>query len=255
MNKRKAHNFVDWSGKTIGRLTVKGLNKKDGKHYVWECFCTCGNTCYIKSRELSSINPTRSCGCLRLEVRARMTQAFTEKYKTHGKAGTREHMAWKRIKQRTTNPNCAEYPVYSLLGMEESWKDSFLEFLAEIGPIPDSSPRWSIGRIDNTLGYIKGNIRWETDSQQSKNKGQYKNNRSGVNGVYKHVGATGAESWVATYYDAGKKQHSKYFSISKYGDEFALLAATEYRNLVMDRLKLLGVEYGEHHGKPKGVTI
>ena len=254
MSRRKAHNFVDWSGKVSGRLTVKALSEKIGGHHVWECLCTCGNTCFIKSRELSSKNPTRSCGCLQLEVRTKTTQAFTEKYKTHGLAGTREHKAWKRIKQRTTNPNSKEYPVYSLLGIEETWKDSFLEFLDEIGPIPDSSPRWSVGRIDNTVGYFKGNVRWETDSQQSKNKGQYKNNKSGVNGVYKHISANGMESWTAAYYDANKKQRSKYFSISKYGDELAFFAASEYRELMIERLKLSGVDYGEHHGKPKRIT-
>lgn len=251
MNKIKAYNFIDWVGVVSGRLIVKCLSDKIGKNYVWECLCECGNLCYIKSRELSAKHPTRSCGCLQKESRTTAAQKFTDKYKTHGFSGTREHLAWKRIKQRTTNPNCEGYHVYSLLGMEESWKEDFIEFLSEIGPVPDTTGRWSVGRIDNTVGYFKGNIRWETDSQQAKNKGQYKNNKSGVTGVYKHKASNGRYYWAATYYDINNKQRSKYFSISKHGEEFALFAANEYRSLMIERLKLIGAEYGENHGKPK----
>jgi len=54
---------VDYSGKTIGLLTVKGLKEHDGE-MLWECECKCGNTVYLTSRQLHGNRP-RSCGCRR----------------------------------------------------------------------------------------------------------------------------------------------------------------------------------------------
>lgn len=37
----------------------------------------------------------------------------------------------------------------------------FQEFVSEMGAIPESIKRPSVGRIDHDFGYIKGNIKWE----------------------------------------------------------------------------------------------
>lgn len=39
--------------------------------------------------------------------------------------------------------------------------EGFLLFAAEMGPIPESIKRPSVGRKDHDLGYIIGNIKWE----------------------------------------------------------------------------------------------
>lgn len=248
------HNFKDWIGKRSGRLMVtEHLGKINGdKQHSWKAVCDCGNTTVVKSRELNS-GDTKSCGCLKQETMERLTSEFTQKYKTHGWAGTPEHRAWKRIKGRVSNPNNEDYPIYSLLGMQEEWKTNFLLFLDEIGEIPKDGKRWSVGRIDNTVGYFKGNIRWEIDFQQAKNKGKYKNNSTGETGVYWSVikNQKGIETTfaVATWYDVSGKQRSKSFSVNKYGIMEAFALAVKTRREEFQKLKDAGMPYGEHHGK------
>jgi hypothetical protein len=90
----------------------------------------------------------------------------------HGYCAQRvaEHKAWRNIKQRIFNPRHYAYGNYGGRGltMEPEWVHDFAAFLAEVGPKP--SPELSIDRIDNDLGYVKGNLRWATLSQQNANK-------------------------------------------------------------------------------------
>ena len=241
------YSFVDMTGKQIGRLDVVGLSHKEGKFYFYLCKCSCGNEKVVNKRELI-VGDTKSCGCLFDESIKNTSKIFTDKYKTHGLAGTREHAAWKRVKARVCNPNDANYEVYSKLGMENEWKSDFVAFLEHMGQIPDDRPRWSVGRVDNNVGYFAGNVRWERDEQQAKNKGKYSNNKSGTTGVYLQNMNKEPYAWVASWYGIDNKQHSKYYTIGKYGDELAKFLAEEKRSIEMLRLKTLGVEYGEHHG-------
>jgi hypothetical protein len=43
----------------------------------------------------------------------------------------------------------------------ERTREGYIAFMKEIGPKPRSNQKWSVGRIDHTLGYQSGNIRWE----------------------------------------------------------------------------------------------
>lgn len=242
--------FKNLTGMRIGRLVVGEIISFDNG-YKYDCRCDCGNTCVVNKRELLC-KDTKSCGCLKEDFSKSDENVFVKKYKTHGWSGTREHQAWKHIKARTCNPNNLEYPIYSLLGMQENWKTDFLKFLNHIGPVPDKRPRWSVGRIDNTKGYFEGNIRWERDDQQSKNKGMYSSNKSGKTGVhYTVMPKSFTAYWVATWRTLDGKPKAKNFSIKKYGDELAFFLTCEKRDLEMLKLKLLGVEYGEFHGLSK----
>jgi hypothetical protein len=79
---------------------------------------------------------------------------------------------WVNIRNRTGNPKHKDYALYGGrgIGMWPPWRNSFLTFfhelMAEIGPRP---PGRSIDRIDNSLGYEPGNVRWATPFQQSGN--------------------------------------------------------------------------------------
>lgn len=244
---------IDLTGKVFGRLTVNSLY---GRHptrkknpLVWLCDCECGNSTKVVGAELSA-GDTVSCGCYLKEVNDIQKQRFKGEHETHGWAGTREHKAWKRIKQRCLNKNSQDYAIYSEIGIGDDIASDFISFLDAIGPIPESMPdRVSVDRIDNTKGYVKGNMRWATDEQQARNKGKYKNNKSGVNGVYKFTSKYGKESWVATWYEAKGKQKSKHFNVDKFGDELAFFMAKEFRDHKIILLNLAGAGYTENHGK------
>lgn len=49
----------------------------------------------------------------------------------------------------------------------DRWKD-FVNFFEDVGKAP--SEKHSIGRIDNEKNYEPGNVRWETNFEQSRNK-------------------------------------------------------------------------------------
>lgn len=49
----------------------------------------------------------------------------------------------------------------------ERWRNSFSNFIADVGPRPTGA---SIGRKDNDGNYEPGNCRWETALQQGNNK-------------------------------------------------------------------------------------
>jgi len=81
------------------------------------------------------------------------------------------------MKNRCTNPNSGVYRHYGARGITvcERWLDSFENFLADMGTRPASrtpgsrAGAYSLGRIDNELGYSPTNCRWETTEQQNNN--------------------------------------------------------------------------------------
>lgn len=164
---------LDERGKVFGRLTAIRIIEKSKGGSKWEFKCECGNTKIININQVKR-GKTNSCGCLHDETASKRMKG---KFKTHGASKEPWYSNYSSMIQRTVNSsynykNEMTYGEDFIQGklIEESWVDDPWEFYKEIGEKP--SKKHSIDRIDNTLGYIKGNVKWSNKSEQSFNRRQ-----------------------------------------------------------------------------------
>lgn len=156
----------DLTGQTFGRLTVVKYAGKQGHNHIWHCRCECGVEKLVQAANLKS-GGTKSCGCLAHEVWSAANQ-------THGCTGSLTHTSWCSMKERCYRKNHHAYHNYGGRGIEvcARWKDSFENFLADMGERPSS--KHSIEREDNDGNYCPTNCVWKTRKEQARNK---RNNR------------------------------------------------------------------------------
>ena len=97
--------------------------------------------------------------------------------KTHGMYMSAEYISWQAMKNRCFNFNSSAYLSYGGRDITvcDRWKDSFENFLADMGKRP--TIKHSIDRINNDGGYFPENCRWSTAAEQANNKRNYKNSR------------------------------------------------------------------------------
>lgn len=165
---------VNYLGRVYGRLTVVSetspIKLQSGKrNRRVKCLCVCGTIKVIQVSSLIS-GRTHSCGCLRSEVAGRNIKALNT---THGKTGTSLYKTWDSLKQRCLNTNDKDYLNYGGRGITVyiPWINNFVAFASYVDKCLGPRPRnHSLDRIDNNLGYMPGNLRWATASDQRKNQ-------------------------------------------------------------------------------------
>jgi len=172
----------------------------------------------------------------------------------HGLAGSKEYQCWMGMKSRCYNKEAPSYHKYGAIGIEvdSTFVNDFTAFIAEVGMMPDTVNRWTIDRINGSLGYLRGNIRWATASQQTRNRRMQRNNESGVTGVYWTLGVSGITYAMSSWYemiDGKLKQKHKSFNTTKLGLMPAFSKAVEHRLIEIDRLNHNGYGYSDLHGK------
>jgi hypothetical protein len=97
----------------------------------------------------------------------------TRSYKYGAPAqGTPEYVAWLSMKARCYIPTAGGYPYYGGRGIKvcDRWRDNFENFLADMGPRPDS--KHGLGRLDPNGDYTPENCRWMTRSEQNAKRRQ-----------------------------------------------------------------------------------
>jgi hypothetical protein len=153
---------IELAGRTFGRLLVIGFVEYRNHQSYWECVCSCGNSKAISKGSLLK-GVSNSCGCLNSEITA------NRNFK-HGLYGTAEYNSWSGMLARCYNPNNPHYEYYGARGISvcPQWRDSFQNFMRDIGPKP--SPKLSIDRVDNDGNYSPENCRWATAKQQRANR-------------------------------------------------------------------------------------
>lgn len=156
--------LIDRTGQRYGRLIVTARQAGPasyGRRSKWVCVCDCGGTKIATGHELAS-GDTKSCGCLRKEI----TSALR---KSHGRT-TKDptYMSWCAAKNRCYTRNSTKFSEYGGRGiaMCERWRNSFEEFLSDMGERPTGK---TLDRIDPNGNYEPLNCRWATPAQQSSN--------------------------------------------------------------------------------------
>ena len=154
-------------GQRFGRLLVLERVKVPGaNNAMWRCQCDCGNETVAAAANIG--RTTFSCGCLAKETAAELLRN-NGNTKTHGLTGSPEYISWQRMKRRCYNQKDARYYAYGARGILvcDRWKDSFENFLADMGPKP--SANHSIDRKDTNGDYTPENCQWATPKQQARN--------------------------------------------------------------------------------------
>lgn len=159
-------------GHEYGRLTVlAGPFKSDGRGpWMVSCRCECGAD-KIAQFKLIANGHVQSCGCLGPEKAAQRNRDRTKHgHATSAERPTPTYRSWCSIKTRCLNPNTEGYAKYGARGIDicERWRDSFDNFLADMGPRP--SLAHTVDRRKGNLGYFPGNCRWATKREQAENR-------------------------------------------------------------------------------------
>ena len=153
-------------GMKFGLLTViseAGVDVHRQRKYL--CLCDCGQKRIVLSGNLKKGN-SASCGCKRKLTCSLKMSKFNLR---HGMTNTKLWRTWKGIVERTTAPTSSHYLRYggSGIGIHQDWLN-FEEFASYVGEPP--SEKHSIDRIDNSVGYFPGNVRWATSKEQASNR-------------------------------------------------------------------------------------
>ncbi len=156
--------FKDNTGQVFGRLKVfayLGVNKH--RSSLWACSCVCGNNTVVTGSNLQSKH-TASCGCIQREG-----NNYKHGHNITRKRPSRTYTTWYNMKQRCLNPNLTNYEYYGERGISvcDRWRDSFINFLEDMGIRPENT---SIDRINVEGNYEVSNCRWATPKGQANNR-------------------------------------------------------------------------------------
>lgn len=159
--------ITDMTGQRFGSWVVlqfAGQSEGKAKIALWKCKCDCGFESVVYGTVLRNGKSTGCLSCAKKKVSIART--------IHGHCGTVKsptYLSWKSMKNRCYCETSPDYGTYGKLGVSvcDSWRDSFENFLADMGERPEGT---TLDRIDFSGNYTKENCRWATSTQQSRNK-------------------------------------------------------------------------------------
>lgn len=136
----------DFIGKRFGKLLIVGkAGKSSDRCQKWKAICDCGNIIEISSRSLLS-GKTQSCGCARREEKGKA--AFNKLYRNYQSSA----------KQRELEFNLSESDFEKLVTSPCHYCGSNPSQISHRKYGNGDFVYNGIDRIDNTQGYILGNV-------------------------------------------------------------------------------------------------
>lgn len=144
---------------------------KSGKRSIrYHCRCICGQERIVHKQHIKN-GSSKSCGCLNVEISRTQQGGSVEE--------VREYQAWCGMRNRV-NSCSIKNSTYAGVSICDEWLRSFPAFFSDLGDCPEG---FELERIDSSLGYFPTNCCWASELRQAQNKGDYKNNTSGLKGV------------------------------------------------------------------------
>jgi hypothetical protein len=164
--------FQDLTGQRFGRLVVLGWAGHSKPNAAWVCRCDCGGEKLALSHNLKSLR-TRSCGCLNLE---NLSNSGSADFCARDTKMHPEHKVWGQMIRRCHNPTERRFADYGGRGISvcDRWRygengtHGFMCFMTDMGSRP--SPKHTIDRVNNNLGYSPDNCEWRTRTEQVRNR-------------------------------------------------------------------------------------
>lgn len=193
-------------GKVFGKLTVVDFIKYDGKHYYYNCICSCGNTHVATRNNLLKNNTNKCLDCSRKNKKHSIIKDNKYTYNSY----------------RSMLLRCFENIRYVNVPICDRWLDKyngFKFFIDDMGARPENT---TLDRIDNSLGYFPENCRWATVSIQNHNKRKRKDSVCNYIGISYRNG-----KFVSQLVKDGKRIHHRYFKTE-------IEAAIDYDNISED---------------------
>ena len=198
----------------LGSLYPTLNSKHKARYGLYKCFC--GNEFKTQIQSIKR-GATSSCGCYR-------KNKIHERSRTHGLRKHRIYFVWNDMIQRCTNPKCKSYKNYGKRGITicDEWLN-IENFINDMYPCFEEG--LTLDRINNDLGYSKGNCRWTTQTVQVRNTRKLNcKNTSGYRGVHF---STKNNNWISKISINHKAKHLGVFNS-------AINAAKAYDKYVID---------------------